>query len=295
MIEVIDRIISQPTFRALLAKMGECKPSGRQVEGENPSARKSEVVKKEREAVEGEAASTSTESVSKPTKLATKSSASTLTDGRLLVADGLWGSFAPALAGAIAQSLGRPMLYITAHLDQADTARDDLELFYGQTPELLSAFETLPGEGAASDEIAAERIRLCAMLHRMGASGAQAAKSTKATAPEAAAKPMIIVAPVQALMQSVPAPDALAANLLDLSVGQRRDVRRLAEWLVQRGYSRLDQVESPGDFAIRGDILDIFPPAESEPYRIDFFDEVIETIRRFDVSTQRSRGEFHTV
>ena len=73
-------------------------------------------------------------------------------------ADGLWGSYAPILAGGVSRTLGRPLLYVTAHLDQADETRDDLELFCGKTPELLSAFETVPGEGAASDEIHAERM-----------------------------------------------------------------------------------------------------------------------------------------
>ena len=53
--------------------------------------------------------------------------------------DGLWGSFAPILAGTLADRLNRPLLYVTAHLDQADEVRDDLELFCGRTPELLSA------------------------------------------------------------------------------------------------------------------------------------------------------------
>ncbi len=82
-------------------------------------------------------------------------------------ADELWGSYAPALAAALARTLNRPLLYVTAHLEQADEARDDLELFHGSTPELLSAFETLPGEGAGSDEIHAERISLCARLREL--------------------------------------------------------------------------------------------------------------------------------
>ena len=96
-------------------------------------------------------------------------------------------------------------------------------------------------------------------------------------------------------MQAVPSHDALATNLLGLSAGERRDPRQIAEWLVQHGYTRLDQVESPGDFALRGDILDIFPPAESDPYRIDFFDDAVEAIRRFDVSTQRSQETFQAI
>jgi len=253
-IGVAERLIGDPKFRALAARIRKMTPVAHVPGGQAP-ARTTDV--------NGE---------------------------NLVIADGLWGSFAPILAGTLARELQRPLLYITAHLDQADIARDDLELFTGTTPELLSAFETVTGEGAASDEIAAERIRLCAMLQRVregnGSNGAS--KPTERG-------PLFIVAPVQALMQAVPSPEALAASLLSLAVGQRHDLRQLADWLVRHGYTRLDQVESPGDFALRGDILDIFPPAETDPYRIDFFDDVIEAIRRFDVSTQRSSEAFEAV
>src|SRR5690606_4269935 len=129
-------------------------------------------------------------------------------------ADGLWGSFAPVLAGAVARELGRPLLYVTAHLDQADELRDDLELLCGLTPDLLSAFETVTGEGAASDEIHAERVALCARLMD---------RRTGSREGSEADRPPWIVAPIQALMQSVPSPSALAADLLDLRVGEQRD------------------------------------------------------------------------
>jgi transcription-repair coupling factor (superfamily II helicase) len=235
-----------------------------------------------------------------------------------IVAEGLWGSFAAVLAGAAAGELRRPLLYITAHLDQADEVRDDLELFCGVDPELLSAFETTPGEGAASDEIHAERVRLCAKLQdlvasrRAGGNGnPQDHEALKPLRPTGARKgrslpadpsvlPVqhsapIIIAPVQALMQAVPSPAALEASLLTLSVGLQREPHRLADWLVDHGYTRLDQVESPGDFALRGEILDIYPPGDTEPYRIDFFGDTVESIRRFDVSTQRSEVQFDSI
>lgn len=190
--------------------------------------------------------------------------------------DGLWGSCAPSLAVALARRLGRPLLYVTPHLEQADEARDELEQFAGATPELFSAFETVTGEGAASDEIHAERIHLCARI-----------RDARHVATEPADN-LMLVAPVQALMQAVPDAESLSAHLLTLAVNDRHDPHSIARWLTDRGYSRLDQVESPGDFALRGDILDIFPPAATEPVRIDFFDDQIESIRRFDVSTQRS-------
>ncbi len=190
-------------------------------------------------------------------------------------ADGLWGSFAPILAATAAGALRRPLLYVTAHLEQADEVRDDIELFCGVTPELLSAFETLPGEGAASDEVAAERIRLCARMRGLASNPPQVPS-------------WVVVAPIQALLQEVPAPGALAAGLCTLAAGMRHDPREVASWLASHGYTRLDQVESPCDFALRGDILDVFAPGEAEPIRIDFFGDRIESIRRFDVSTQRS-------
>lgn len=204
-------------------------------------------------------------------------------DAGVAVADGLWGSFAPILAGAAAVKLGRPLLYLTAHLEQADETRDDIELFCGRKPELFSAFETLPGEGAASDEIGAERIRLCARLSHLTERSDRKLNE------------LALIAPVQAIMQAVPSMDGLAASLLTLHIRQEKDPREVADWLVHHGYSRLDRVESPGDFALRGDILDVYPPAEVDPYRIDFFDETIESIRKFDVSTQRSSDDLDTL
>ena len=61
-----------------------------------------------------------------------------LTAPGVVSADGLWGSFAPILAGTVSAQLKRPLLYVTAHFDEADEVRDDLELFCGQIPELLS-------------------------------------------------------------------------------------------------------------------------------------------------------------
>src|SRR5690606_10512222 len=141
--------------------------------------------------------------------------------------DGLWGSFATVLAGMVATELGRPMLYVTAHLEQADEARDDFERFCGRSPELFSAFETLPGEGTASDEIHAGRLRLLTRLHDHRNRGEVETD-------------LIIVAPVQALMQAVPSAEALDASLLSVAIGQQREPQSIVEWLVENGYARLD-------------------------------------------------------
>lgn len=196
---------------------------------------------------------------------------------RVASAVGLWGSSAPILAGTLARTLHRPLLYVAAHLEEADEARDDLELAVGTSGELFTAWEALPGEGPAGNEIAAERLRLCALLKDHGG-----------RLPGADGGASIVVAPIQGLMQPVPTVAALEANSLVIAANTEHDPHALARWLHDRGYERLDMVESPGDLAVRGGIVDVFPPGESDPIRIEFFGDEVDSIRRFDVGTQRS-------
>lgn len=197
-------------------------------------------------------------------------------------ASGLWGSSAPmAVAYAVDESPST-VLYLTAHLEEADLARDDLELFRQQASELFPAWDTLPGEGPAAGEIQAERLRLCGKL------------LTRQSPRRLDGKPMFIVAPIQALLQAVPDPKTFAACFVSLRVAADRIGHRnpspdgLVAWLVDHGYERLDRVESPGDVARRGEIVDVFMPGEPQPHRVQFDGDEIESIRCVDVSTQRS-------
>ena len=195
---------------------------------------------------------------------------------------GLWGSSAPMVSAMVASASGRPQLYVTAHLEEADSARDDLELFFGKPCHLFPAWDTLPGEGGACGEIEAERLRLCSQL------------LTALRLGDPSRTPAIIVTPIQALMQPVPAPDVLERNTIHLAIDSRApgsgglSPESLVRWAVDRGFERLDMVESPGDVAQRGDIVDLFAPGESQPYRIQFLHDEVESLRRFDVSSQRS-------
>ena len=89
-------------------------------------------------------------------------------------------------------------------------------------------------------------------------------------------------------MQSVPTPRALEAATKALHVGQSVDPDQLAGWLIDRQFERVDQVEEAGHFAMRGGILDIYSPGIDSPIRIEFFGDQIESIRTFDLGTQRS-------
>ncbi|NOT00785.1 MAG: transcription-repair coupling factor [Phycisphaerales bacterium] len=193
-------------------------------------------------------------------------------DGGVLGVSGLWGSSAPMLVAALAAAAAdRPFVYVTAHLDEADEALDDLETFGAQRIALLPAWETLPGEGSSSGEIHGERLRLCASLRQPGPS-----------------TPRVIVTPAQALLQRVPSPASLDGQTLTILPGGRQAREEVIRWLVDRGFERLDRVESPGDFAWRGEIIDVFAPGRDQPVRLEFLDDQVESVREFDVGTQRS-------
>ena len=190
--------------------------------------------------------------------------------------DGAWGAFARVLAAAMQRRLGRPMLLVTADVEGADDAREELETFLDLPIELLAARETAAGgehPDALGDEIVAQRAALCLTLHRGGAA-------------EGAAP--IAVASILALMQPLPGLEDLEANCVELAVGQQRDPQELAGWLADHGFSRLDRVEGPGDFAVRGGIVDVYSAAAGRPVRVEFFGDEIESIRLFDLGTQRS-------
>jgi len=226
---------------------------------------------------------------------------------------GLWGSSAPMVAALAARHTRRPLLYVTAHLDEADAALDDLEFFVDGPCRLFPAWEMGLGgaaEGPAAGEIHAERLRVCSRLHEQGqrapgmATQAWTMPPDATTAASAAAsrplpggpaEPVILVAPILALMQPAPSPEQLADWTLTLHAGQRRDLSDVMAWLSDRGYTRLERVEAPGDFAVRGGILDVFVPGESDPLRMEFDDDRLDSLRRFDISTQRSQEPLRTV
>ena len=204
---------------------------------------------------------------------AIQAAAASLAGGRSARFGGVWGSAAPMLAGAVAHLTGRCVCYIVGHLDDADEAVDDLELLTGQTAELLPAWEVDLGSAHLNDEIAGERVRLCQAL---------------LDAPRAPGRGRVIVAPIMALLQPLPRPGELADGRREVRRGQSVDLDELGEWLVDAGYDRVDQVDQQGEFARRGGIVDIFAPGAREAVRLEFFGDEIDSIRRFDLDTQRS-------
>ena len=97
----------------------------------------------------------------------------------------------------------------------------------------------------------------------------------------------LLVTTVTALLQRVPPPGYFADRSLILRAGDSSGPARLAEFLSGQGYLRTDTVRETGEFALRGGILDIFPPGQDAPVRLDFFGDELETLRVFDAATQR--------
>ncbi|MCC8160838.1 MAG: transcription-repair coupling factor [Oscillospiraceae bacterium] len=104
----------------------------------------------------------------------------------------------------------------------------------------------------------------------------------------------IVVTSLDAVLQYTADKTELSNLCIDFEIGKRFDLEDLTQKLIIMGYSREAGVEAAGQFAIRGGILDIFPPGNDNPYRIEFFDDETDSIREFDAYTQRSLGKVNT-
>jgi len=100
--------------------------------------------------------------------------------------------------------------------------------------------------------------------------------------------PQIIVTYPEALFEKVVAPKNLKQSVIDVAVGAEIDVEFMMEILVEYGFSRVDFVYEPGQFSVRGGIIDIYSYGNEHPYRVELFDEEVESIRTFDPTSQLS-------
>src|SRR3954452_7989341 len=136
-----------------------------------------------------------------------------LKNGRSGTLDGAWGSAGPLAAAALGLHAPRTLVIVLAHVGDVDDFRDDVATFAGVAPEVLPAWDRLPREAAAGDEVFGRRLRV---VKRLGG----------------AAPPRFVVAPLQALLQPVPTAEALARTSRTLRVGDEAAVEELIDWLV---------------------------------------------------------------
>jgi transcription-repair coupling factor (superfamily II helicase) len=237
------------------------------------------------------------------------------------------GALPPALAAWLDVD-PRPMLIITPHIAEAEAVAAELSELLGlaaaevQASSALqqnspaaakSAAATLPvgtsgsnlppveyfPTGSEETELeslahqeTAQRLhvlsRLYKFFHDVSSSAEPTGGSAAGLGMNEATRPPIVVTTLPALMQSVPSPESLEGDKRILRTGGHVDVDALRKWLIQAGYQATSSVQLAGEFAVRGGILDIFPPDEPLPVRIELFDDEIESVRTFDVVSQRS-------
>ncbi len=105
----------------------------------------------------------------------------------------------------------------------------------------------------------------------------------------------VVVSYIEALFEKVTSNNVLKKNTLDLAKGEEVPLDFIKEMLTEYGFEKVDFVYQPGQFAVRGSIVDIFSYSNDYPYRIDFFDEEIESIRSFDTVSQLSKTKFDKI
>ncbi len=211
---------------------------------------------------------------------------------KVVKVDGTWGSYAPLLAGFVHEKLNRPMLYVSAHIDDADGAGDDLSVFCNGIVETFPVWEDQQHLADATDEIGAQRLRLAlGLVEQKDFSN------------------LVISTCVQALNQPVPQPVSLKQSGLELTVGVSIEPALVSSWLSDNGFEHVEKIDLPGQFAVRGGIIDIYAPVttetvkgfdkpserDCEAVRVEFFGDEIESIRRIDVDTQLSHEQIEAV
>ncbi|HEX3602180.1 MAG TPA: transcription-repair coupling factor, partial [Lacipirellulaceae bacterium] len=203
---------------------------------------------------------------------------------------GVWGSSRALVGAALARKCPGPLVIVAPHPGEIDAIARDIALFSDAGVDVFPAWESAPSERVLHDEIFGTRLRVLKSLReRYGmqdAGGRERPSGSSLSTPHPAS--CILVTSIQSLLQPVPAPDTMAAGTREIRVGARVDEQELTRWLTERGGHATTAVELPGEFSLRGGILDIFAPDAEDPVRIELFGDEVESIRRFDVATQRS-------
>src|SRR6056297_1119191 len=112
--------------------------------------------------------------------------------------------------------------------------------------------------------------------------------ATLATLVHGAPQRFVLLTTLNAVTQRVPPREVLREAAFAAAKGERIDEKALREFLVRMGFSQAPTVTEPGDYALRGGIIDIYPPGEAGPVRLDLFGDVLDGLRRFDPATQRT-------
>ncbi len=193
------------------------------------------------------------------------------TDGRLTLS-GAPSGFDAWLAAEVAHRRKAPVLFVTSEEPQAEALAAAVS-FFAPGLRLLAfpAWDCLPYDRVSpKPDIESARLATLAALAK-GIDG-----------------PALIVTSVPAILQRMPPRAAIAQASFSARAGEEVDREALVAFLAGNGYARAGTVRDPGDFALRGGIVDLWPPGTEEPLRLDFFGETLEAIRKFAAASQLS-------
>jgi transcription-repair coupling factor (superfamily II helicase) len=182
----------------------------------------------------------------------------------------------PLVAAALAAQspgAGVPVLVVTAGERDADATADLLRCFVpGRRVEVFPAWETLPHERLSP---------------RADTVGRRLAVLRDLTHPGDRPPVEVLVAPVRSVLQPL-APGLGDLTPVELRPGQEAELEDVARALVEAAYTRVELVEKRGEFAVRGGLLDVFPPTEPHPVRVEFWGDEVDELRYFSAADQRS-------
>ena len=182
--------------------------------------------------------------------------------------DGACGSACALVAAALSEVCPSTTLVVCPRAADIDKLADDLAVFSPLSAVRFPAWESEPGERLVYDDIYSDRLRTLKRLMYD--------------------PPRIVLSSIQSLLQPSPPVDAIRQCTRTFQLGDEIDEERLSRWLIAQGFHATSAVELPGEFSRRGGIFDIFAPEWTVPARIELFGDVVDSIRSFDVTNQRS-------
>ncbi|NIA67620.1 transcription-repair coupling factor [Pelagibius litoralis] len=192
---------------------------------------------------------------------------------RPTIASAAPGTDALYLARLLEEGPGGRWLHVARDDAQAARMVDSLRFFAPDVePLVFPAWDCLPYDRVSPHrDIVARRLDVLTRLMQ-----------------PAGPRPQVVVTTVNALLQRVPPPEALEGRVLALKAGDSLPAEKLNGFFAENGYYRVETVSEPGEFAVRGGIVDVFAPGQAQPLRLDFFGDDLESLRLFDPLTQRT-------
>jgi len=196
--------------------------------------------------------------------------------GERLTWERLHGSAVGLALGAAAERHDAPVVAVTADSRRAEQLAGELRFYGGGDVLPFPDWECLPYDVFSPHPDIVSR-RLLTLYRLPGL------------------RRGIIVLPVQNLMQRLPPRDYVSGHSFVLSTGDRVDIEALRQRLQRAAYHSVGQVMEPGEYAVRGGLIDLYPMGAARPYRVDLFDDEVDSIRYFDPETQRSTDRLESV